>query len=122
MELRRRRRQARTGVEATAYFLVAEALTNVAKHAAAGRAEVTARLDDDCLLPGGARRRRRRRAARRERAGRARRPRRRSARPACEWTAREGGGTVVTARIPLDGLRPPAARRAVAGGADETLI
>jgi signal transduction histidine kinase len=33
-------------VEATAYFVVAEALTNVAKHARAGRAEVTARIED----------------------------------------------------------------------------
>jgi signal transduction histidine kinase len=33
-------------VEATAYFVVAEALTNVAKHAHAGRAGVTARIED----------------------------------------------------------------------------
>jgi signal transduction histidine kinase len=32
-----------TTVEATAYFVVAEALTNVAKHSGAGRAAVTAR-------------------------------------------------------------------------------
>jgi signal transduction histidine kinase/CHASE3 domain sensor protein len=32
-------------VEATAYFVVAEALTNVAKHARAGHAEVTARIE-----------------------------------------------------------------------------
>jgi signal transduction histidine kinase len=36
-------------LEATAYFVVAEALTNVAKHARAGRAEVTARIQDDTL-------------------------------------------------------------------------
>ena len=36
-------------VEATAYFVVAEALTNVAKHARAGRAAVTARLEDGTL-------------------------------------------------------------------------
>jgi signal transduction histidine kinase len=36
-------------VEATAYFVVAEALTNVAKHARAGHAEVTARLEDGTL-------------------------------------------------------------------------
>jgi PAS domain S-box-containing protein len=36
-------------VEATAYFVVAEALTNVAKHAGARRAEVNARVDDDTL-------------------------------------------------------------------------
>ena len=33
-------------VEATAYFVVAEALTNVAKHARAGHAMVTARIED----------------------------------------------------------------------------
>jgi PAS domain S-box-containing protein len=33
-------------VEASAYFVVAEALTNVAKHARARRAEVTARIED----------------------------------------------------------------------------
>jgi signal transduction histidine kinase len=38
-----------TAVEATAYFVVAEALTNIAKHARAGRAEVTARIDDGTL-------------------------------------------------------------------------
>jgi signal transduction histidine kinase len=36
-------------VEATAYFVVAEALTNVAKHASAGHAEVTARIEDGAL-------------------------------------------------------------------------
>ncbi|MCU1504379.1 MAG: hypothetical protein JWM12_3733, partial [Ilumatobacteraceae bacterium] len=35
--------------EATAYFVVAEALTNVAKHAHAGRATVAARVDDGTL-------------------------------------------------------------------------
>jgi signal transduction histidine kinase len=33
-------------VEATAYFVVAEALTNVAKHAHAGRASVAASVED----------------------------------------------------------------------------
>jgi signal transduction histidine kinase len=37
------------GVEATAYFVIAEALTNVAKHARAQRAVVTAALDGDVL-------------------------------------------------------------------------
>jgi PAS domain S-box-containing protein len=37
------------GVEATAYFVVAEALTNVAKHARAGRVSVVARVED-CTL------------------------------------------------------------------------
>jgi signal transduction histidine kinase len=36
-------------VEATVYFLIAEALTNVAKHAAAGRAAVTVRIDGEVL-------------------------------------------------------------------------
>jgi signal transduction histidine kinase len=36
-------------VEATAYFVVAEALTNVAKHAHAAHAEVTARIEDGTL-------------------------------------------------------------------------
>ena len=54
-------------VEATAYFVVAEALTNVAKHARAGHAAVTARVEDGTLAGPGARRRRRRRPARRER-------------------------------------------------------
>jgi signal transduction histidine kinase len=36
-------------LEATAYFIVAEALTNVAKHANATRAEVTVRVDRDIL-------------------------------------------------------------------------
>jgi signal transduction histidine kinase len=37
------------GVEATAYFVVAEALTNVAKHARAGRVSVVARVEDGTL-------------------------------------------------------------------------
>jgi signal transduction histidine kinase len=36
-------------VEATAYFVVAEALTNVAKHAGAGEASVAARIADGTL-------------------------------------------------------------------------
>ena len=36
-------------IEATAYFVVAEALTNVAKHARAGHATVTARIEDGTL-------------------------------------------------------------------------
>jgi signal transduction histidine kinase len=36
-------------VEASAYFIVAEALTNVVKHARATEAEVTAAVDDDTL-------------------------------------------------------------------------
>jgi signal transduction histidine kinase len=37
-------------VEATAYFVVAEALTNVAKHSGATRAEARATVDDGCLV------------------------------------------------------------------------
>jgi len=33
------------GIEATAYFVVSEALTNVVKHARAARAQVTARVE-----------------------------------------------------------------------------
>ena len=36
-------------VEATAYFVVAEALTNMAKHAAARHGEVVARMEEDTL-------------------------------------------------------------------------
>ena len=36
-------------VEANAYFVVAEALTNVAKHSSAGHAEVVAQIDDGAL-------------------------------------------------------------------------
>jgi signal transduction histidine kinase len=38
-----------TSVEATGYFVVAEALTNVAKHSRATRAEVTVRVEDGAL-------------------------------------------------------------------------
>jgi PAS domain S-box-containing protein len=38
-----------SAVESTAYFVVAEALTNVAKHARAGHAEVMARIEDGTL-------------------------------------------------------------------------
>ena len=53
-------------VEATAYFVVAEALTNVAKHARAAHAAVTARVTDGALVVG-ARRRHQRRPGRRDR-------------------------------------------------------
>ena len=36
-------------IESTAYFVVAEALTNVAKHASARHAEVTARIEHGIL-------------------------------------------------------------------------
>ncbi|MCA2223920.1 sensor histidine kinase [Nonomuraea aurantiaca] len=38
-----------SSVEATAYFVVAETLTNIAKHSRAGRADVLVRLQDDRL-------------------------------------------------------------------------
>ena len=69
-------------VEATAYFVVAEALTNVAKHArAATRRGHGARRGRHPPGPG-ARRRRRRRPARRERSRRAGGPACRPRRPA----------------------------------------
>ena len=37
-------------VEASAYFVVAEALTNAAKHARATRAEVAVRMEGGCVL------------------------------------------------------------------------
>jgi signal transduction histidine kinase len=37
-------------VESAAYFVVAEALTNVAKYASAKTARVMARASDDCLI------------------------------------------------------------------------
>jgi signal transduction histidine kinase len=39
----------RAEIEASAYFVVAEALTNVVKHSHAGRAEVRASVDDGTL-------------------------------------------------------------------------
>ena len=45
----RGRGPAPAAVEATAYFVVCEALTNVAKHARAGHAEVMARINDGTL-------------------------------------------------------------------------
>ena len=65
-------------VEATAYFTVSEALTNVAKYANASHATVRVANGDDPLVVEVARRRRRRRAGgHRLRPERARRPRRR---------------------------------------------
>ena len=56
-------------VEAAAYFLVAEALTNVARYAEATSASVEVRRDGDVLVVRGRRRRRRRRRSRRPVAG-----------------------------------------------------
>ena len=49
VESRRVGRAAPVGIEATAYFVVAEALTNVVKHARAQRAEVTACVEGGSL-------------------------------------------------------------------------
>ena len=78
------------GVEAVAYFVVSEALTNVAKHADASHAEVTVERD---RRPAAHRRRRRR-------------PRRRHPRPG-RGRAADGGGT---------GLRGLAQRAAAVDG------
>ena len=64
-------------VEATAYFVACEALTNAVKHGRATQATISATLPDGVLRRrGGGRRRRRGRAAERVRAPWARRPRR----------------------------------------------
>ena len=61
-------------VESTAYFVVAEALTNVVKHSHAQRAEIEAARRERRATRPGARRRRRRRPAQRRRPARARGP------------------------------------------------
>ena len=66
-------------VETTAYFVVAEALTNVGKYARASRASVGARGRRGARDRGARRRRRRRGPVRRLRPARARRPGRRAA-------------------------------------------
>jgi signal transduction histidine kinase len=68
-------------IEASAYFIVAEALTNVVKHARATRATVTATLDDGVLTLV-VRGRKRRGQSRRPRPDGHRRPRRRA-----RWSA-----------------------------------
>ncbi len=90
-----------TTVEAVAYFVVSEALTNVAKHSGATRADVHVERDGDRLLVV----RLRRRARRRDRAARA------AAWPACATGSRPStapsvlqsspsGGTTVTVEVP----------------------
>ena len=56
-------------IEASAYFIVAEALTNVVKHSHAGRAEIRATVEDGMLHGRGQRRRDRGCRSRRSRAG-----------------------------------------------------
>jgi signal transduction histidine kinase len=95
-------------VEATAYFVVAEALTNIAKHARAGWVEVTASVHDDVLDV----------AIRDDGVGGARREgsglvglgdRLAALDGVLEVESPDGGGTVITARIPL--LGDPGSRR-----------
>ena len=89
-------------VEAAAYFLVAEALANVAKHAGADEATVELRRDDGALVISGLRRRARGSGpAARQRAARARGPRRRARRHARRVDSPAGAGTTLRAALPL---------------------
>ena len=88
-------------VEAAAYFVVAEAITNVARYAHATHARVDVRRDGGALVSRGRRRRhRRRRPRRRLRPARAGRPRRRARRPP-RGRLRSRHGTAVRAVIPI---------------------
>ena len=80
-------------VEAAAYFVVAEALTNVAKYAdgRAGRRCVSRRNNGYAVVEVARRRRRRRRSGHRLRPARARRPGRRARRPPRGRLAPRGG-------------------------------
>ena len=79
-------------VEETAYFVVCEALANVAKHSGATRAAVRGRLLERPARAGGPRRRRRRRRpGRRQRPDRAGRPDRRRSTAGCGCPARPAG-------------------------------
>ena len=102
---RRVGRPAPAAVEATAYFVVAEALTNVAKHARAGHAEVTARIEDGTLRRRGPRRRRRRRPARRQRPHGARRTGSPRSTAALRVESPADGGTLVAADHPAAAVR-----------------
>ena len=91
-------------VEATAYFITAEALTNVAKYAgdeatAYGRA---ARGPRPPARDGPRRRRRRRRPAARHRPARPQRPRRGARRPLRGHLARPAAAPTVIAELPLE--------------------
>ena len=101
-------------VEAAAYFVVCEALTNVAKYAQASEARVRVeRIDGQRAGRGRRRRRRRRRRARRLGAARPRRPRRGPRRPARgQQPARRGHGGARRAARPLSARRDPVIRRA----------
>ena len=88
-------------VEAAAYYVVAESLTNVAKYARATSAAVSRPAAGRRAGRDGLRRRRRRRRSRaRIRSPRARRPRGRSRRDALDREP-PGGGTSIRAEIPL---------------------
>jgi signal transduction histidine kinase len=92
-------------IEATAYFIVAEALTNVAKHAQAQRAEVTALVEDGILRisvrddgVGGARPEGSGLRGLRDRVG--------VLDGSLQVAVPPGGGTLVTAAIPVAGDGP----------------
>jgi signal transduction histidine kinase len=96
-------------IEATAYFIVAEALTNVAKHAQAQRAEVTARVEDGTLRigvrddgVGGARPEGSGLRGLRDRVG--------DLDGSLEVEVPAGGGTLITASIPVTGDGPSVSR------------
>ena len=80
-------------VEAAAYYVVAEALTNVAKYAGDVGVRARVRGDERGHRRGERRRRRRRRPRPRQRSARARRPGRRARRRAPRSRARQGTGT-----------------------------
>jgi signal transduction histidine kinase len=91
-------------VEATAYFVVAEALTNIAKHARAARAEVAVEVEDGML----------RIAVRDDGVGGARpdgsglvglRDRLEGLDGRLRIESRDGSGTLLAAEIPLTGHR-----------------
>jgi signal transduction histidine kinase len=97
-------------VEATAYFLVSEALTNIAKHARAGHVQVTARVEDGTLVV----------HVRDDGIGGARSDGSGLLGLADRLAALDGrlgvesptdGGTLITAAIPIDGLSARVAER-----------
>ena len=90
-------------VEACAYFVTAEALTNVAKYAHATEASVCLSVDDDQPPPGDPRQRHRRRGPRRLGSGlRGLRDRVDALDGHLELDSPLGGGTTLTVEIPVD--------------------
>ena len=109
VEHRRRRRSAsRPPVEAAAYYVVSEALTNVAKYAQATNVAVTVGTADECVVDVDDRRRRHRwrRSDGRHGPARALGPRRRTRRHARRSISPAGEGTRIEAEIPLRGSEP----------------